>query len=141
MTDGFRDSRFGIRDSGFGIRDSRFGKSGFDSRLRFHVTNHRVGVGEAPLPDEPSRRFWQPRQQQGDDESWHAAEEEHDLPPENGHEKGSDLTRHHQADREDQLVQQKEPATPARPRELVDVRGRDRHLAAHPDALHEAQGQ
>jgi len=49
------------------------------------------------------------------------ADDEHDLPPQDRHQPGSDLSGGHQADWKDHFIKKKEPPAPVRTGELVDV--------------------
>ena len=103
--------------------------------------HHRLGLGQSSLADQPARGFRQPQQHQRDDQPGNAANQEHDLPPQQRHQQRTDLPGHHQPDGEDHLVQHEKPAAAAGFGKLADVGSRDGHLAADADALNEATHQ
>ena len=67
------------------------------------------------------------------------ADQEHCLPAKGRHDTRADLAGRHETNGKDHLVEHEEPAAADRLRQLIDIRGRDGHVAADTDALYESR--
>ena len=120
--------------------DNGFGQDG--SLPRRVVLEHRydgICLDDAPFGGEPARRFGHKPAQRDHQHRGDEADDEQCFPAVERDQEVSRDACEQQPDREDDLVEQEEPAAFLGADELVDVGGGNGHLAAGADALQEAE--
>ena len=122
--------------------DDRFGQGlAFLDRLAFEHGDDLVGLLDAALGGEPARGLGHEDPHRDHQHGRDEADDEQRAPAVERDEEVAGEAGEQQADREDELVEQEEPAALLGADELVDVGAGHGDLAAGADALEEAEDQ
>ena len=122
--------------------DDRFGQRlAFLACFALQHGDDLVGLLDAALGGEPAWGLGHEDPHRDHQHGRHEADDEQGAPAVERDEEVAGEAGEQQADREDELIEQEEPAALLRADELVDVGGGDGDLAAGADALEEAEDQ
>ena len=105
----------------------------------FEVADDPVGLLQASLRRQPTRRFCQQQAQRNHQDGRQQADQKHRPPAVERHQKIAGHAGKHQADRKNHLVKQEEPTASLGADEFVDIGARNRDLAAGADSLNKAE--